>query len=170
MCSAAEIWSALRLCWPPSFLGGVTAAGALRSSSHGGALSSQGESAGTPVGETVSPWHPCQVRVPAAGAAKCSRQYDSNLVRSEGDAKGPCVALRPQFEKQPERSHHASRIRGRRTTILANSESGLGFAILGTGARDGSVSADTVVLAVDTVPVLVGTALGPIVIVATLAA
>ena len=90
---------------------------------------------------------------PDGGAAKCSRQNVSNLVRSAVDANGTWAARFPQFGKQAPRSHQATQKStpallvggdrvckiGRnppgRTTMLVNSESGLGFSIGATTVR-----------------------------------
>ena len=101
-------------------------------------------------------------------------------MRSPADAKGAWVWLRPQFVKQPSRSHHAtqnsvpaslaggrrSRIKGRvppgRTTMLlkALSGAGLGTRVPGVVRTVSAVSVDTPVRVVATVLAPVETALG----------
>ena len=144
--SAAEISSTFRLLLGLEEL--IVPCGAVR---QGGAVRSQGDSASVPVGAAVSPWRPRQVwPLPAAGAARCSRQKLRSRVRSAEDAKGRCVARRPQDGKHPLRSHHAtqnscpaslaggrcSRSTGRvppgRTTMLLNSASGDGLSTRAT--------------------------------------
>lgn len=123
-----------------------------------------------PDGSADSPWPTRQVRLlPAAGAARCSRQNVKRRVRSFADANGTCVARRLQFGKQPPRSHQATQnswpaslVGGRlsrriglvppgRTVMLPNSASGDGLSIRAIGTRLASVVIDdTPVRAEDT--------------------
>ena len=125
-------------------------------------MGSQNVSAPLLAGDSAdASWPPRQVP-PEDGAARCSRQNVSNLVRSAADANGTCVARFPQLGKHAPRSHHATQnsapasldgarlsLRtGRkppgRTVMALNSASGRGFSTRETTVRGvPSVKADT---------------------------
>ena len=129
-------------------------------------MRSQGVSDVLAVDSAGAPWPPRQFP-PDNGAARCSRQKVSSLVRSAVDAKGTWAARFPQFGKHAPHSHQATqnstpasfnggdcvcRI-GRnppgRTTILENSGSGLGFSIRATIVRGMSVVMDDIPVRTD---------------------
>ena len=107
-------------------------------------MRSQDKAALASVDAAGSPWRTRQALF-GADDARCVRQNVKSRVRSVVSANETCVALRPQFGKQPLRSHRATQkslpalLRGGRssrrirrvppgaTVMFANSVSGAGL-------------------------------------------